>query len=75
MWTPQCACDVAGMINGPPQWQTIFTVPNLDSFTNFIVYYATDAEVAELTVPPVVYHQLKWDFMATRIPVGVMVGE
>ena len=58
----------------PPQWQTVFTVPNLDSFMNFIAYYATEAEVAELIVLPVVYHQSKWDFMVTRIPVGIMVG-
>ena len=70
---PQCAA-LARMVR-PPQWQTVFTVPNLDSSTNFIAYYATEAEVAELIVLPVVYHQLKWDFMATRIPVGVMGGE
>ena len=33
-----------------PRWQQCFTVPNLDSFTNYIACYATAAEVEELAL-------------------------
>ena len=71
----QPPCDALLRMVRPPKWQRVFTVPNFDSFRNFIRYYATDAEVTLLTQLPVVYHHCKWNVMATRIPVGVMVGE
>ena len=69
---PECAA-LSGMAQRP-RWQVVFSVPNLDSFTHFIAYYATDLEVEELLQLPVVYHRGNWDDIAIRIPVGVMVG-
>ena len=71
----QPRCDALARMARPPQWQTVFADPNLDSFTSFIAHYATEEEVAELVLLPVGYHQSAFDGIVTRIPVGVRVGE
>ena len=70
---PQPDCPALAAMRQPPQWQTVFSVPNLDSFTNFVAYYATDEEIEELLQLPVVYHTGVWDAIAFRVPIGVMV--
>ena len=70
---PQPRCDALATMAHAPRWQQCFTVPNLDSFTNYIAFYATAAEVEELVLLPVVYHRGNWDGIATRIPIGVMI--
>ena len=69
---PPPLCPALAEMRNPPRWQTVFTVPNLDSFTYFFAHYATDAEAEELLKLPVVYHRGNWDHIATRIPIGVV---
>ena len=71
---PAPQCRALTSMAQVPVWQTVFSVPNLDSFTNYIAYYATQAEVEELVQLPVVYHRGNWDGIATRIPIGVVVN-
>ena len=72
---PPPRCDALAMMGKPPKWQRVFTVPNLDSFTNFLACYATEQEVQELIQLPVVYHYSNWDGIAQRIPIGVSVAQ
>jgi len=72
---PAPACDALASMEKPPRWGPVFTVPNLDSFTNYIAFYATDQEVEELIRLPVVYHYSNWDGVATRIPIAVSVTQ
>ena len=72
---PQPPCPALLELHNPPRWQTCFSVANLDSFTNYIQYYATTAERETLLQLPVVYHVGRYDNIATRIPIGVMVRQ
>ena len=72
---PHPRCDGLAAMASPPRWQQCFTVPNLDSFTNYIAYYASEAEVTELLQLPVVYHRGAFDAVAVRVAVGVIVGQ
>ena len=72
---PQPRCDALAAMVSPPRWQLCFTTPNLDSFTNYIKYYASEAEVAELLQLPVLYHRSAFDVVAVRMAIGVMVGQ
>ena len=72
---PQPPCPALLQLQNPPRWRTCFSVANLDSFTNYIGYYATAAEIEELLQLPVVYHFGRFDNIATRIPLGVMVQQ
>ena len=72
---PEPWCPALREMRRPPRWQMVWSVANLDSFTNYIAYYATPAEREELLQLPVVYHRGNWDHLATRIPLGVMVRQ
>ena len=72
---PEPRCDALATMASPPRWQLCYSTPNLDSFTIYIRYYASDAEIVELLQLPVVYHRSAFDGVATRLAIGVMVGQ
>ena len=72
---PAEVAEAFARMRRPPHWRQLYTVPNLDSFTNFIAFYATAEEQEELIQLPVVYHRNKWDGIATRIPIAVSVDQ
>ena len=70
---PAPPCAALSDMARAPVWRTVFTVPNLDSFTNYVAHYATEDERQELLQLPVVYHRGNWDHISTFIPIGVVI--
>ena len=70
----QPRCDALATMSTPPVWRTVFSVPNLDSFQNFLAFYASTGEVQELLQLPVVYHRSSVDGLVLRIDIGVVIN-
>lgn len=68
-WVPPC--EAWDMMAKRPRWGECWSVPNLDSFTAFFAFYASDDEAQELSHLPVVYHRGALDAIAIRVPIAV----